>query len=300
MKTIALTFVLIIAFANQLWAQPDLLENPPREKAEIFAPDIVSTKDKEHSNISVSPDGLSIYWSIWEMPPDEGDEIKIVNMTMADGKWGVRRIAEFNSGSGSFCSCFWGDDKIIFRSIDVLNDFWMVKKQNGGWSEPVLMGFDAFSQETKAPYSVSGSGDIYYCSKLPGVAYETGIYVSCYKDKRHTTPILLPEKINSEYLDWTPYIAPDESFLLFSSNRPGSIGSTDLYVTFKDSTGAWSNPVNLGVKVNTESEERFPSLTPDGKILFFLRDHDREHQDFYWIDAGFIEELGKLEVEQDK
>jgi len=294
MKTIALSIAINICIGSVLWAQTDLFKNPPREKAEIFAQDIVNTKDKEHSNLSVSPDGKSIYWSVWEMPDNENNEIKIVNITMDNGKWGIRRNAEFNSESGSFYSCFWGNDKIIFRSKDVLNDFWIVKKQNDGWSEPELMGFNKFSNSTKAPYSVSSSGNIFFCSKLSGVAYETGIYVSYYENERHTIPLLLPEYINTEYLDWTPYVALDESYLLFSSNRPGSFGSTDIYVSFKNNDGTWSNPVNIGEKVNTEFEERFPSLSPDGKILFFLRDYDRERQDFHWIDAGFVEELRNI------
>jgi|GEM_PF-4867282 len=74
---------------------------------------------------------------------------------------------------------------------------------------------------------------------------------------------------------------------------PGSFGGTDIHISFKgkmELDRILSIPVE---KVNTELEERFPSKFTAGDILFFLKDYDNEHQDFYWIDAGFIEELKK-------
>ncbi|MFM2195664.1 MAG: hypothetical protein RL092_1264 [Bacteroidota bacterium] len=55
--------------------------------------------------------------------------------------------------------------------------------------------------------------------------------------------------------------------IVFASDRPGGMGGADLYeVSFKD--GKWSNPVNLGEKINTTSDEVFPFYAKDGTLYF--------------------------------
>ena len=46
--------------------------------------------------------------------------------------------------------------------------------------------------------------------------------------------------------------------------------------------------------INTELEKRFSSVSPDGKSIFFLKTYDREHQDYYWMDAGLTDELKNI------
>jgi hypothetical protein len=58
--------------------------------------------------------------------------------------------------------------------------------------------------------------------------------------------------------------------MFFDSNRPGSLGATDLWVATRQSTAdPWSPPVNLGSAVNTSSGELRPSLSFDGTSLYF-------------------------------
>ena len=104
-----------------------------------------------------------------------------------------------------------------------------------------------------------------------------------------------PAKLGNASIDgqegFLPFVAPDESFLLFSSTRSGSVGgSIDLHVAFRCADGGWGPPKNLGPAVNTIANERFPSISPDGKYLFFLRNDPHGDADFYWIDAGIIAE----------
>ncbi|MDX9955791.1 MAG: hypothetical protein RBT75_16940, partial [Anaerolineae bacterium] len=83
----------------------------------------------------------------------------------------------------------------------------------------------------------------------------------------------------------------------YSAGRPdnftpnGKVG--DLYIAFQDSTGKWSLPQNLGAKVNSEAEESTPTLSPDGKYLFFAsnRGAGQRFPDLYWIEASFLQAL---------
>ena len=105
----------------------------------------------------------------------------------------------------------------------------------------------------------------------------------------------MDRKINSNYeeFNWTPYISPDESYLIFSSKRKDSRAFNDLYISFKQKDGGWSIPINMGDKINNGSHVRFPNVSPDGKYLFFTRDNGDRRDDVYWMDAGIIDELRK-------
>ena len=91
------------------------------------------------------------------------------------------------------------------------------------------------------------------------------------------------------------YIAPDEQFIIFDSRQSDTYGKTDIYIAFKTIAGIWSEPINLGPQVNTEYLETCPSLSPDGKYIFFGRYNDEnEKSNIYWINSGIIERLREI------
>ena len=66
-----------------------------------------------------------------------------------------------------------------------------------------------------------------------------------------------------------PYVSKDGSELYFSSNMPGSYGGYDLYVAQINPDGTIEEPMNLGPKINTRFDDKFPHLSWDGRKLFF-------------------------------
>ncbi|MHA1475840.1 MAG: hypothetical protein ACTSQ5_11725, partial [Promethearchaeota archaeon] len=157
-----------------------------------------------------------------------------------------------------------------------------------GWGEPHLAFGKDHSDQLQSSFSCTKTGTFYYSGILEGGKNNMGIYRIRQKSGVFGSPELLPSQINSSHHDWIPFIAPDESYLIFSSDRPGSIGPFDLYISFHAENDRWTEPLNLGPKINTEGSERFPGLTPDGKAFFFVRDSE-----IYWVDSCFIEKLKK-------
>lgn len=100
----------------------------------------------------------------------------------------------------------------------------------------------------------------------------------------------LSEPINTVHHEVDPYIAPDESYIIFCSNRPGGFGKEDMYVSYKKDDGSWTAPVNMGDKVNSPFQEYIPYVTPDGKYFFFTSDKSGS-RDIYWMDSEIIKEL---------
>jgi Tol biopolymer transport system component len=121
-------------------------------------------------------------------------------------------------------------------------------------------------------------GDL-YCSRLIAGSY--------------SPPVKLAYPINVPTYDENgPFITPDGNLLLFSSDRPGGNGDSDLYAS-KKIDGGWSTPKNLGPKVNSDLREATPALSPDGKILYFTRlkivNNKRQDSKIYQIDASVLE-----------
>ena len=116
-----------------------------------------------------------------------------------------------------------------------------------------------------------GGGDIFYADKT----------ADGWGEIQH-----FPEPTNSQYFDADASMTSDGKAILFTSDRPGGIGSfheksvlfhghhggnTDIYVCLLTEEG-WSEPINLGATINTPYTERTPFLHPDGKTLYFSSD----------------------------
>jgi len=124
------------------------------------------------------------------------------------------------------------------------------------------------------------------------------LFIDSYRDNRiqfmdgkGQNPTPLGKEVNSGGFIAHPFIAPDESYLLWDCVREGGFGDSDIYVSFRSKDGEWGPAVNLGSGVNTGREEFFASITPDGKFLFFTRVQSETKANIYWVDAAIVERL---------
>ena len=94
-----------------------------------------------------------------------------------------------------------------------------------------------------------------------------------------------------------PSLSSDGKTLYFSSNRPGSVGGTDIWKVAINADGSYGDPQNLGNKVNTEGNESFPFIADDNKTLYFASSGKQGlgGLDIYKIDlsGGDATNLGK-------
>lgn len=82
-------------------------------------------------------------------------------------------------------------------------------------------------------------------------------------------PKNLGQKINSDYWDSAPSIAPDGNSIYFASNRPDGYGGIDIYVSFKNEKGYWEEAINLGASINTKGDDQTPFIHADNQSLYF-------------------------------
>lgn len=116
-------------------------------------------------------------------------------------------------------------------------------------------------------------------------------------DGKREAPKPLDKVINTGKWNAHPFIAPDESYIMWDGERDSGYGDGDIYISFRQKDGSWGKAINMGDTINTETEEGGAKVTPDGKYLFFNRvvtsaigDTGRQ-SDLYWVDAKIIEDL---------
>jgi|GEM_PF-1517853 len=116
---------------------------------------------------------------------------------------------------------------------------------------------------------LTGSGQLYFWTERLEGAGGRDIYRAD-PDGRggYLAPMLLPAPINTRFDDSIGWIANDARTMLLSSNRPGTLGESDLYLA-RCENGRWSEPVSLGEAVNSRWNDFGPRLSPDGQTLLY-------------------------------
>lgn len=266
-------------------------QKPPGINPEIFAPGIVSTRRSEF-NAAFSPDGKELYFSI-NIP--NGPETMLF-MRQENNQWSPPRSPAFISKQND-CDPFFSFDgsRLYFISTRPKPnnpsskdwDIWYVERKDSGWSEPINIGPPVNSAHDEYYVSLTNDGTIYFASDRKGGLGSHDIYRCQYTNGRYDQPENLGRSINTKYLEHDPFIAPDESFIVFTSvSRPQGFGSGDLYISFRRKDKTWTDAKNLGQSFNTHGYDYCPMISPDGKYFFFTRQGD-----IYWVSMTAIMEL---------
>ncbi|MDA3898000.1 MAG: hypothetical protein PF482_17845 [Desulfobacteraceae bacterium] len=173
----------------------------------------------------------------------------------------------------------------------------MVERSIEGWSEPQVLPSPINSDSRDGSYTATADGVVYISSKRPDGFGGYDIWHIQPKPNQVLHAENLGPIMNSTAFDVSPLIAPDGSYLIFGSERNGRRGEAHLYICFKKGNDEWTTPINMnscGAKVNNETAHHSgPSLSPDGKFLFFRRHESMMDMDVYWVNANIIDDLKK-------
>lgn len=239
--------------------------------ATLFAPGVVSTEAPEFA-ITFEPDGRRAYFN---RTTADRSRIGLVAAALVGGRWQDQGELVFAGAHRDVDPFVTADGSRLYFSSDRPDpaaevapgfDIWYVERRNGGgWGEPRPLGPPVNSPATEVFCSLSAAGTIYYGSNRDGVF---DVYRAPPRDGGFGEPERLNLTLDEDASAGNPWVAADESFVLFSSERPGGLGGSDLWVSFQRD-GAWSEPLNLGPAVNSPQADFAPALSPDGRTLFF-------------------------------
>lgn len=242
-------------------ATPYLGQTEPGAFPSRFAYGIVT--GSLHSVPVFTPDNREAYWA------QQG--ARILRSRFENGQWTVPETVIFSSSISDYRDPFISPsgDRLFFLSKGSLpnsslpekENIWYVERTASGWGQPIPLDERVNSFALHWQISVAANGNLYF-----GATAEGGdIYVSRYSDGSYGMPEKLGDTINTGLLEMTPFVAPDESYLIFT--RFDSKGATpSLYVSLAKEKGGWSE----ATLVDRIYYGLCPIVTRDGKYLLFL------------------------------
>lgn len=252
-----------------------------RTQPVLFAPGVLSGPVNDAAP-AFMPDGKTVYFH----RGGPGLETCIfVSRSSGEGKWGEPRVAVFSgvwqdiepaiAPDGSYMifssnrpvtsgaaplDGLWGGQSYPKRG----GNLWRVDRKGDGWGTPYrLPEIVNRSSSTFSP-AIAANGNLYFMRPV-GDTGRFHIFCSYYHDGKYAEPVPVSFSAADTVSDVDPVVAPDESFLVFSSKREGNM---DLFIIRKENDH-WGTPVNLGPSVNRTHGNVEARLSPDQHTLYF-------------------------------
>jgi len=260
---------------------PYLGQDPPGMTPELFGPGIVSTDAHEFS-ISMNPEATEIYFSRGEGP----NNTKKIMVTRLERDGWTTPAPLFPDFPEQFEPGVTPDGQHLqFIAFHVTEgqsrpglDMYRADRDGKNWGKPYHLG---------APFNPSHS---MYCSFTnDGTVYTTDPQTGGL-DIARTKPTKdgfgpyenLGKPINTDGPEMYPFVAPDESYLLFCSMIEGR---QVIMASFRMEDGTWSQPKEVPLGMNAG----VPFVSRDGKYFFFTA--GKMPSDIYWVDFEIVRKL---------
>ena len=290
--------VLVGILAARSSAGPTTSEpaNPPRsDRAELFAPDVISTRDYERDG-TFSPDGNTFYFTKRTIWPYFS---AICVSHFRHGRWTEPDVASFSGQYPDATPFVSGDGlRLYFASRRPVEgtpseyNIWMVTRVGDSWSTP-----------QRLPQPINGRGGVINpIETRSGALYfmranEARLYVSRRRGAEWAEPVPVADTTPGT-AETSAYVDPDERYLIVAiagrsdalSTAEGIYPRADLYT--RERVGdSWSAPRHLPPPINSAAEEGSPVVSPDRRFLYFTSERGplTEHGTLY--DAAGLERV---------
>lgn len=233
-KYVFSSFVLIISLAwvssaytseNGCGAirNPYLGQKPPGMIPQVFAPDVVTTEFYEFAGI-FSPDMQAFYLI------RQGGEYTKAAFVVIRNEAGLRNESVVSDYVGEPFISLDGDTLYLGNQYR--------ERTSEGWSELKSLG-SPFSKIPIMRLTVSSSGTYYFDAR----AKDAGLRRSRLINGEREEPIKLGKSVNTGQYITHPFIAPDESYLIWIYVRGDGYGDSDLYINFRNKNGSWDKGI---------------------------------------------------------
>jgi len=264
-------------------------QTPPGLAPSVFAPGVISLPSRYEYCLVFSPSGEECVFGLTNA--SWGGFNLLYTRMSPDSSWSDPTPAPFQGeGDGVYPTFAPDGNAICFASSRPQYPpmrLHRTERVSGSWTEPEALEPPIFSGVNEWGSSFANDGTLYFCSDRSGAG---DIYQAVTAPDGSVAVEVVGPPISTPQLEGAPFIAPDGSYLIFESRRPGGLGLSDLYISFREG-GAWSTPRNLGAGINTAQNEDGPFVSPDGKYLFFNRRRagfTTEPSEIWWVDARVV------------
>ncbi|WP_282043786.1 TolB family protein [Winogradskyella flava] len=269
---IIFTFVNLIFSINAQDSSCDYFGlSEPKDTPEKFNPETLNLDGRFKFNVEITNCNEVYFTTI-----DANENIYVSKKE--NDTWSHPKIASFSDPNYNDADPFLSKDgkTMYFISTRPTNvsdnnqdyNIWSSNNLNGKWSQPKplpeTINTDDFDEYF---FSISNKGNVFFSSNRTGGEGSFDIYTAkILDDYSFTKPKNVGKPISTEKYEFDPYISPDERFIIFSINENNN---SSLYYSYKDKNNEWVKPQNMGEKINITNQDFAPSLSPDGKFIFF-------------------------------
>lgn len=255
----------------------------PLDVPELFLPDAMRELSPWAEGPVFSEEGDMLYINVGNASYSSS---KMYYSKRVDNVWQAFVETPFTKGylNGSDHRLSKDKKSLIFSAVKsgINRDLFEVRYDGSSWSNPVQLKAPVNSDRDEFNMCYSDDGSAYIASARSGK-------MQVLKLVNNKVEALGPA-INASGYDGDPCVAPDGRFLVFYTVRDGGINGSDLYVCFSDGSGGWGEPISLGPKFNSDSDEYGARLSNDGKYMFFTR-HTKSKNTVYWVSVSAIDKL---------
>jgi len=168
-----------------------------------------------------------------------------------------------------------------------------------GWSEPRLIEHTFTADRSAANPTLARDGTLYFSTWANSSVDVPNLYRMEPKGDGYGEATPLTGGINDPDLHvGDPYVDPDERFMLVNVHGPDNVGPADIAISRRLADGGWGPPEGLGARLGQTAEhfDRFPSISPDGRVLFWARAigsrYPGEHTEYWWVSTDILLERG--------
>ncbi|MEZ4856659.1 MAG: hypothetical protein R2812_09325 [Gelidibacter sp.] len=241
--------------------------------------DSIVTQFPNVRDLAMSPNKDEVVFSAQSFM---GDVSALMYIKKEENNWSSPQIISFSGQffdiepyfSSDGLTLYFASNRPINTSSSTVKDFdiWLVTRKtiHEQWSKPVNLGAPINSDLDEFYPVITQSKNLYFTLDKPELKQKDNIYVSTFNNGTYTTPEPLSNAINSDGYEFNAYVAPDESFLIYTKyNASDGFGSGDLYISHKQKNGGWSTAKNMGNTINSDKMEYCPFLDTDSKTLYF-------------------------------
>lgn len=163
-------------------------------------------------------------------------------------------------------------DEIYYTKVDARENIYFSKKVDGKWQAPKIASFSTTGFNDADPFFDPDGNRIYFISARPidasDTEYDYNIWYADREGKGWSKPTALPSPINTDYEEYFFSISSKGNGF-FASNRPGGVGSFDIYQVKVSEDGSMTKPKNVGEPLNTSGYEFDPHISLDESFMIF-------------------------------
>ncbi|WP_299272026.1 hypothetical protein [uncultured Psychroserpens sp.] len=285
-STLTLTLCVLLFNCNTKPEQPEVISSEKEDAFDIaykegavtpFAPEIFSQFINVR-DFTVNSEEDEAYFTLLS-PARELSVIMYIQKE--DAIWSSPKIADFSGRytdlepflSPDGLRLYFASNRPVSKDSTNVKDFdiWYVErdKVDAKWSQPINAGTPVNSSFDEFYPSVASNKNLYFTAIKENMNGQDDIFMSTWNGTTYETPVALSAGVNTEGAEFNAFVAPDESFILFSGwRRPDGIGSGDLYIS-KRVNGEWQTATNLGETINSKQTDYCPFVNLETETLYF-------------------------------